>query len=90
MTGVFFFSLPILERIESPTAVVIPRLYSDNGIDSMPAVSIAGPSSSSSFGTPPTMPPQISIYAPLSMHGVYCATIDLINRSGACLRQARP
>jgi hypothetical protein len=33
LTGVFLFGLPILDRIESPTAVVIPRLYSDNGID---------------------------------------------------------
>jgi hypothetical protein len=30
--AVFFFGLPILDRIESPTAAVIPRLYSDNGI----------------------------------------------------------
>jgi hypothetical protein len=30
---VFFFGLPILDRIESPTAVVNLRLYSDNGID---------------------------------------------------------
>jgi hypothetical protein len=33
LTGVFFFGLPILDRIESPTAVVNLRLYSDNGID---------------------------------------------------------
>jgi hypothetical protein len=90
VTSIFFFSLLILDRIESPTAAFIPRLYSDNGIDSTPAVSIAGPSLSSSSGTPPTTSPQILIYALLSMHGVYCAAIDLINRSGACLRQARP
>jgi hypothetical protein len=33
LTDVFFFDLPILDRIESPTAVVNLRLYSDNGID---------------------------------------------------------
>jgi hypothetical protein len=33
LTDVFFFGLPILDRIESPTAAVILRLYSDNGID---------------------------------------------------------
>jgi hypothetical protein len=33
LTGIFFFGLPILDRIESPTAAVILRLYSDNGID---------------------------------------------------------
>jgi hypothetical protein len=49
LTGVFFFGLPILDRIESPTVAIIPRLYSDNGIDSAPAVSIVGPSLSSSL-----------------------------------------
>jgi hypothetical protein len=34
LTGIFLFGLPILNRIESPTAAVILRLYSDNGIDS--------------------------------------------------------
>jgi hypothetical protein len=33
LIGVFFFGLPILDRIESPTVVVILRLYSDNDID---------------------------------------------------------
>jgi hypothetical protein len=33
LTGVFLFGLTILDRIESPTAVVNLRLYSDNGID---------------------------------------------------------
>jgi hypothetical protein len=33
LTGVFIFGLPILYRIESPTATVNLRLYSDNGID---------------------------------------------------------
>jgi hypothetical protein len=33
LTGVFFFGLLILDRIESPTAVVYLRLYSDNDID---------------------------------------------------------
>jgi hypothetical protein len=33
LTGVFLFGLLILDRIESPTAVVNLRLYSDNGID---------------------------------------------------------
>jgi hypothetical protein len=33
LTDVFFFGLPILDRIESPTAIVNLRLYSDNGID---------------------------------------------------------
>jgi hypothetical protein len=33
LTGVFLFGLPILDRIESPTAVVNLRLYSDNDID---------------------------------------------------------
>jgi hypothetical protein len=33
LTGVFLFGLPILDRIESPIAVVNLRLYSDNGID---------------------------------------------------------
>jgi hypothetical protein len=33
LTGVFLFGLPILDQIESPTAAVILRLYSDNGID---------------------------------------------------------
>jgi hypothetical protein len=33
LTGVLFFGLPIFGRIESPTTVVILRLYSDNGID---------------------------------------------------------
>jgi hypothetical protein len=33
LTGVFLFGLPILDRIESPTAAVNLRLYSDNGID---------------------------------------------------------
>jgi hypothetical protein len=40
LTGIFFlFGLPILDRIESPTATVILRLYSDNSIDSAPAAS---------------------------------------------------
>jgi hypothetical protein len=39
LTGVFFLGLPILDRIESPTATVILRLYSDNDIDSAPAAS---------------------------------------------------
>jgi hypothetical protein len=43
------------------------RIYSDNGINSMPAVSITGFSSSSSSGTSPTTSPQISIYALSSM-----------------------
>jgi hypothetical protein len=33
LTVVFLFGLPILDRIESPTAIVNLRLYSDNGID---------------------------------------------------------
>jgi hypothetical protein len=33
LTDVFLFGLPILDRIESPTAAVNLRLYSDNGID---------------------------------------------------------
>jgi hypothetical protein len=33
LTVIFFFGLPILDRIESPTAAVILRLYSDDGID---------------------------------------------------------
>jgi hypothetical protein len=33
LTDVFFFGLSILDRIESPTAVVNLRLYSDNDID---------------------------------------------------------
>jgi hypothetical protein len=33
LIGVFLFGLPILDRIESPTAVINMCLYSDNGID---------------------------------------------------------
>jgi hypothetical protein len=33
LTGIFIFGLPILDRIESPAAVVNLRLYFDNGID---------------------------------------------------------
>jgi hypothetical protein len=36
-TDVFFFSLLILDQIESPTAAVILRLYSDNGTDDLHA-----------------------------------------------------
>jgi hypothetical protein len=90
LIGVLFFDLPILDWIESPTTAVILRLYSDNDIDSAPSVSIAGPSLLSSSRTPPTTSPWISIYAPMSMHGVYCAAVGQINRSGARLRQARP
>jgi hypothetical protein len=33
--GDFFFGLPILDRIESPIAVVTMRIYSDLGVDFM-------------------------------------------------------
>jgi hypothetical protein len=33
LTGVFFFGLPILDRIELPTAVVTKRLYSNLDVD---------------------------------------------------------
>jgi hypothetical protein len=36
LTGVFFFGLPILDRIESPTAAVTKRLYSNLGVDLAP------------------------------------------------------
>jgi hypothetical protein len=39
LTDVFFFCLSILDWIESPTAVVIPRIYSNNDINSAPAAS---------------------------------------------------
>jgi hypothetical protein len=32
-TDVSFFGLPIKDRIESSTAIIITRLYSDNDID---------------------------------------------------------
>jgi hypothetical protein len=63
----------------SRTAAVTLCLYSDKDIDSAPAFSISGLSSSSSFGTSPTTSQQISIYTPSPMHGVYCAAIGLIN-----------
>jgi hypothetical protein len=37
LTGVFFFGLPILDQIESPTAAVTKRLYSNLGVDLAPA-----------------------------------------------------
>jgi hypothetical protein len=36
LTGVFLFGLPILDRIESPTAAVTKRLYSNLGVDLAP------------------------------------------------------
>jgi hypothetical protein len=36
LAGVFFFGLPILDRIESPTAAVTKRLYSNLGVDLAP------------------------------------------------------
>jgi hypothetical protein len=33
LIDIFLFALPILDQIESPTAIVNLRLYSDNGID---------------------------------------------------------
>jgi hypothetical protein len=33
LTGVFFFGLPILDRIESATAAITKRLYSNLGVD---------------------------------------------------------
>jgi hypothetical protein len=37
LTDIFFFGLPILDRIESPTAAVTKRLYSNLGVDLAPA-----------------------------------------------------
>jgi hypothetical protein len=37
LIGVFFFGLPILDRIELPIAVVTKRLYSNLGVDLTPA-----------------------------------------------------
>jgi hypothetical protein len=39
LTCIFFFGLPILERIEPPNVAIIPRFYSDNNIDSAPGAS---------------------------------------------------
>jgi hypothetical protein len=36
LTDVFFFGLSILDRIESPTATVTKRLYSNLGVDLAP------------------------------------------------------
>jgi hypothetical protein len=37
LTEVFFFGLPILDRIESSTATIIPCLYSDDDTNTTPA-----------------------------------------------------
>jgi hypothetical protein len=37
LIGIFFFGLPILDRIELPIAAIILCLYSDNSINSAPA-----------------------------------------------------
>jgi hypothetical protein len=44
LTDVFFFGLPIYDRVESPTTTVTTCLYSDNNINSTPAVTITSSS----------------------------------------------
>jgi hypothetical protein len=119
LTGIFFFGLPILDRIESPTAAGILRLYSDNGIDlhrSSPPTARHG-RLRRTWGVPTYVAADCSrsrgllhrsifvlivrdftdnvainsdLRIVIRAHGMTCASISLINRSSARLRQSRP
>jgi hypothetical protein len=119
LTDVFFFGLPILDRIESSTVVVNLRLYSDNDIDlHRPSSSTArhgrwcrtrgAPTCVAAGCSRPRGLLRRSVFVVIAKdftdkrhhqlrsarrrpcHGVPCASIGLINRSSARLRQARP
>jgi hypothetical protein len=64
LTGVFFFGLPILDRIESPTATVTKRLYSNLGVDLAPAATHTSAIAADTLAPSPLRPALAGCHGP--------------------------
>jgi hypothetical protein len=78
LTDIFFFGLPILDRIESPTAAVTKRLYSNLGIDLAPAATHTSAIAADTLAPSPLRPALAGCRGPSVG---YCAYLSRLPRS---------